>query len=302
MNSFAPIDPKLIDVPSPEIANAPDGHAGYTPELQAADTVDALKSCCGATSREFPESMWVDPKDRADKARENDKNNTWALNHVDRFTNQNPTHECTCHSLRTNFECARNYARGITFPDGPKKGARYEESQRGSVWVSPLSVYAEANPKQWGGANVIQVLDIACRRGFLPDKIQPHDYGFKHSLQGTTGDGNSNQSHGQWVALKNFPAGWKDTAKLLMPREVVVTDDWEQALSIVLNGRAFSVGRDGHAIPYSHWNEKEKAMGYIDSYNVIRWDSLSKVKQAVRYGGFSIISTTTPDDWMKPAG
>lgn len=300
MNSFAPINPKLFE-PSPQIKTGPDGHGGYTAKLQAADTIDAMRSACSSALRDFPQSFWVDPKDRADKARENDKNNTWPVNFCDRFTNQDPTHECTTHSEVVNFIIARNYHRGLIFPDGPKKDFRYEESQRGSVWPSPLSVYIEANPGQWGGAGVIQVLDIACRRGHLPDKIQPFDYGFKHYLHGTTGKGNSNQSSGPWVKLKNLPEGWQDTGKLLMPKEVIVTDDWEQALCIVLNGRAFSVGRKGHAIPYTHWNEREQAMGYVDSYNVIRWDSASTVRQAVRYGGFSIISTTTPDDWMKPA-
>lgn len=302
MNSFEKLDPALIDQPSPEIAKTPDGHSGYSPEMQAADTVDALRACCGAANRDFPQSLWVDPKDRADKARENDKNHTWALNYVDRFTNQDPTHECTCHSLRTNFECARNVQRGINFPEGPKKDFRYDESQRGSVWVSPLSVYAEANPRQWGGANVIQVLDIACKRGFLPDKIQPFDYGFKHSMQGTTGHGNSNQSSGNWLPLSQFPDNWEDTAKWLKPEEVIVDDDWEKALSLVLNRRAVSVGRSGHAIPYTHWNEADQAMGYVDSYNVVRWDSLRTVRAACSYGFFSIVSVVTPDDWMRPAG
>jgi hypothetical protein len=302
MNSFESLNPALIDQPSPEIANCPDGHAGYTPEMQAADTVDALRDCCGAASREFSMSMWVDPKDRADKARENDKNHTWPLNYIDRFTNQNPTHECTTHSLRANFECAWNVALGIIFPEGPKKDFRYEESARGSVWVSPLSIYAEANPRQWGGANVIQVLDIACRRGFLPDKIQPRDYGFKHMLQGTTGQGNNNQSSGNWVPLSRFPEGHLETSKHLKPLEVVVDNEWEKALSLVLNRRTVSVGRSGHAIPYTHWNEKEQAMGYVDSYNVVRWDSRRTVQAACSYGFFSIISVVTPDDRFKPAG
>jgi hypothetical protein len=301
LNTFAPIDPKLFD-PSPELRNSPDGHGGYTARLQAADTPDALRMACGAANRDFPASLWVEPGDRADKARENDKNHTWAVNYIDRFTMQDPTHECTCHSLRTNFECAWNVTRGIIYPDGPKKDYRYAESSRGSVWVSPLSIYAEANPREWGGANVIQVLDIACRRGFLPDKIQPHDYGFKHYLQGTAGRGNTNQSHGPWVALRNFPEGWQETAKRLMPEEVVVTTNPDKALSLILNGRAFSVGRDGHAIPYAFWNEREQAVGYVDSYNVIRFDSMRKFRQAVSYGGFSIISVKAPDDWMDPAG
>lgn len=302
LNTFAPVDPALVDVPSPEIATSPDGHGGYTPALQAADTPDALRACCGAASRDFPEALWVDPKNRADKANENTKNNTWPVNFVDRFTNQNPTHECTCHSLTRNQEGAWNKARGIIYPDGPKKDFRYQESQLGSVWLSPLSVYAEANPRQWGGAGVIQVLDIACRRGVLPDKIQPADYGFKHQLQGTTGQGNSNQSSGSWVSVSRFPDGWQETAKNFKPAEVVVDDDWEKALSLVLNGHLVSVGRSGHAIPYAFWNEKEQVMGYVDSYNVIRYDSLRTVRAACSYGFFSIISVVTPDDWMHPAG
>ncbi len=302
MNTFDPVNPALIDMPAPEIANSPDGHAGYTPVLQAADTPDAMKAACGSASRDFPKSLWVDAKDRADKARENDKNHTWPLNYIDRFTNQNPTHECTTHSLRANFECAWNLGRSIIYTDGPKKGSRYPDSAKGSVWVSPLSIYAEANPGQWGGANVIQVLDIACKRGFLPDKIQPHDYGFKHALQGTTGQGNSNQSSGDWVSVSRFPDGWQETAKLLKPAEVVVDDDWEKALSLVLNGHAVSVGRSGHAIPYAYWNEADRLMGYVDSYDVVRWDSLRTVQAACGYGFFSIISVVTPDDWMNPGG
>jgi hypothetical protein len=301
-STFAPIDPSLIDQPSPEIAQTLDENAGYTPRLQAADTPDALKDCCGDASRDFPQSFYIDPKDRKDKANENDKNHTWGLNYLDRFTNQNPTHECTSHSGRANFEGARNLQLGIRYPDGPKKGFRYEQSQKGSVWVSPLSIYAEANPSKWGGAGVVQILNIACKRGFLPEKTQPYDYKFKHDLVGTTGTGGLNQSSGNWVSVSNFPSGWQETAATLMPLEVVVMDDWEQAFCMILQGRIVSVGRSGHAIPYSHWNEASQAVGYVDSYDVIRWDSLRTARQAVSYGCFSIISVTTPDDWMNPAG
>jgi len=167
-NSFETIDPKLVDVRFTE-------HTGYPDRFKQMDTRDVLVSVCGSASREFPQSLWIEPKDWADKARDNDKYHTWGMNYIDRFTNQNPTHECTCHSLRANVEAARNRQRGIIFHEGPKKGFRYEQSKKGSVWLSPLSVYAEANPGQWGGANVQQVLEIACRRGMLPEKIQPRD-------------------------------------------------------------------------------------------------------------------------------
>jgi hypothetical protein len=301
IDSFAPVDPALVDTPSPEIALSPDGHPGYPEEVAAGDTVDVLKDCCGAASRDFPQALWIDPKDWADKARENDLNKTWPINFVDRYTNQNPTHECTCHSLSRNFEAARNRARGIIFPDGPKKGFRYEESSVGSVWLSPLSVYAEANPRQWGGAGVRQVLEIACRRGMLPEKIQPHEYNFKHALQGTTGNGNNNQSRGSWVSVGNFPDGWQETAKHFKPLEVIFPESWEQAVCLVLHGYAVSVGRSGHAIPWMQWNPTEQVMAYPDSYDVTRYDSLRTVKSAWS-GSFAIASVTTPDDWSKPAG
>ena len=113
MNSFAPINPALIDVPP---VPGPDGHTGYPDALKAQDTRDALVDCCGAASRDFPQSMWVEPKDWADKARDNDKYKTWGMNYLDRYTMQNPTHECTCHSLRANFEAARNLQLGISHP------------------------------------------------------------------------------------------------------------------------------------------------------------------------------------------
>ncbi len=290
------IDPALIDVVLPE------DEQGYPAHLAAEDTADALRDCCGAASREFPKSMWIEPKDWADKARDNDKYKTWGMNYLDRYTNQNPTHECTTHSLIRNMEAARNRQRGVIFPDGPKKGFRYpESSQFGSVWLSPLSDYAEANPRQWGGANVRQVMEIACRRGVLPDKIQPFDYGFKHTLQGTTGQGNSNQSHGDWVPLSRFPDGWQETAKHFKPLEVVFPSSWEQAVCLVLQGVLCSVGRNGHAIPWAQWLPDKQVMAYPDSYDVTRYDSLSTVKQAWQ-GSFGIVTMTAPDDWKKPAG
>lgn len=294
MNSFQPVDPSLVDVVFKH-------QTGYPAHLAAEDTQDALRDVCGATSRDFPQSMWIEPEDWADKARDNDKYNTWPMNYIDRFTNQNPTHECTCHSLRANFESCRNRQLGIIYPDGPKKDYRYDESGKyGSVWVSPLSIYAEANPRKWGGANVRQVLEIAVRRGFLPEAIQPHDYGFKHTLVGTTGEGGKNQSHGDWVAVRQFPAGWQETAKSFKPLEVIFPESWEQAICLVLNGMVVSVGRNGHAVPWSRWQPGQDVMAYPDSYDVVRYDSLRTVKSAWQ-GAFAIASVTAPDDWKEPA-
>jgi len=297
MSSFDPVDPKLVDVVLPQ-------HDGYPVEIQAGDTRDVLMDVCGSSSREFPTALWIEPKDWADKARDNDKYKTWGMNRLDRFTNQSPTHECTCHSLRANAEAARNRARGIIFPDGPKKDFRYDESVKGSVWLSPLSVYAEANPRQWGGAGIRQVLEIACRRGFLPEKIQPLEYSFKHSLQGTTGQGGKNQSKGPWVSVSSFPAGWEETAKWFKPLEVIFPSSYEQAVCLLLHGYLVSVGRSGHAVPWAglqfSGNEISSAP-YPDSYDVIRYDSKGTMRSAWS-GSFAIATMTTPDDWLKPVG
>jgi hypothetical protein len=298
VNSFAPINPKLIDQRDPAIGP----HDGYPDELRAADTLDAMKGACGDAATDFPQALWIEPANWADKARDNDKYKTWPINYIDRFTNQTPTHECTCHALRAVAEGCRNRQRGIIFPEGPKAGFRYEESKRGSVWLSPMSIYSEANPRQWGGAGCTQVLNIACRRGFLPEKIQPRDdYGLKHQLPGTTGKGGVNQSSGSWTRLSEFPAGWEETAKHFKPQEVIFTETWEQVVCLILHGYLVEVGRAGHAIPYAFWNVQEQAMGYVDSYDVVRYDSKRTV-QGCSNGAFTIASMTTPDDWLKPAG
>ncbi len=295
MSSFTPVDPALIDVVLPD-------ESGYSLARQAEDKPDEIRAACGNAARDFPRSLWIDPKDWADKARDNDKYGTWPLNYVDRYTNQNPTHECTCHSLRTNVEACRNRQIGVSFREGPKKGFRYPESaQFGSVWLSVNSVYAIANPGQWGGANVRQVMEIACKNGMLPDKTQPRDYGFKHQLQGTAGQGNNNQSSGPWVRESQFPEGWKETAKWFKPLEVIFPGSWEEAVCLVLHGIVVSVGRNGHAVPWARWNVASQVMEYPDSYDVTRADSAGVVRSAWQ-GAFAIATMTAPDDWMKPAG
>ncbi len=289
------IDPSLIDV-------FPREHDGYPDNLAAEDTPDALRDACGSAARDFPASLWIEPEDWADKAADNDRHNTWPINFVDRYTNQSPTHECTCHSLRTNAEAARNRARGVIYPDGPKKDFRYGESaDSGSVWLSPLSVYAEANPGQWGGANVRQVLEIAARRGMLPDATQPREYGFRHAIHGTSGKGNSNQSGGEWVPMSRFPAGWEETARWFRPLEVIFPASYEEAVCCVLNGLVVSVGRNGHAVPWARWIAADRLMAYPDSYDITRYDSERTARSAWR-GSFAIASMTAPDDWSRPAG
>lgn len=289
------IDPKLIDV-------FPAEHDGYPDHLAAEDTTDALRDACGNASREFPRAMWIEPREWAERAAENDRHGLWAMNYLDRFTHQGGTHECTAHSLRANLEAARNRARAVNYPDGPLKGHRYPYSgDARSVWLSPLSVYAEANPDRWGGANVRQVLEIAVRRGMLPDRVQPRDYEFAHTLTGTSGQGNNNQSGGQWVPVSRFPDGWQQTARHFRPLEVIFPASYEEAVCCVLNGLVVSVGRRGHAVPWARWVAAERLMAYPDSYDVIRYDS-ERTAQSAWKGSFAIASVTLPDDWSRPAG
>jgi len=301
LNSFADIDPKLVDIILPP--------SGYPDELAAEDTPDALRECCGAATREFPNALWIEPgpgmKHWAEIARENDKNHTWGMNYVAHYTNQDPTDECTTHSEITQAMACRNRQLGIKFPDGPKKGFIYPETKTsGHVNLSCLSIYAEANPRHRGGANVRQVLEIACRRGILPDRIQPREYNFKHTLTGTCGGGNESQSRGPWIPLSRFPDGWEETAKHFKPLEVIFVSSWEQAVCLILHGLLNSVGRNGHAIPWAQAIFKGDTLthlAYPDSYNITRYDSLSLVKQAWQ-GSFCIATMTTPDSWDKPAG
>jgi hypothetical protein len=304
ISAFDIVPASLIDQPLP--ANVlRDGSSGYNP---FGDSPQAMRDACGDAARDFKASYWIEAKDREAKARENDENKTWGVNYLDRFTNQGggnggySTHECTTHMLRAQVEGARNRQRAINFAEGPKKDFRYEQSSKGSVWLSPLSVYAEANPGQWGGANCSQVLSIACRRGMLPDKIQPAEYKFKHTLHGTCGAGGKNQSRGAWVKLSDFPPGWQETAKLFQPIEVIVTTDWEEALCLLLHGCILGYGRSGHAVPPCMWNWSQSLAGYADSYDRFLWDSLGTFKSAVRSGVEAVVSVTAPDDWNDPAG
>ena len=294
MNSFDDIPQSMIDVPLNQ-------ESGYPADMAAGDTREALFGAAGEAAREFPESLWIEEKDWPEVARENDKNGTWPIDFIDRFTNQSPTHECTSHSLRACMEAARNRQRGIKLGP-PQAGVRLPTSAKSaSVWLSPLSVYAEANPGQWGGAGVRQVMEIAVRRGMLPELIQPREYGFKHAIQGTTGSGGINQSRGSWLSVSRFPEGWQETAKHFRPLEVIFAENWRQAVCLVLHGYCVGVGRSGHAIPWSFWNPTQQVMGYVDSYDVVRYDSLGTVKSAWQ-GSFEIATTTIPDDWDKPCG
>jgi len=101
------------------------------------------------------------------------------------------------------------------------------------------------------------------------------------------------------VSLSRFPRGWQETARHFRPLEVIFPESWEQIACLVLNGYAVGAGRDGHAVPYAIWNPTQRLLGYVDSYDVVRWDSERTIRKAVG-SAYAIASMTTPDDWAKP--
>ena len=109
---------------------------GYPMNMSAQDTPENL-AMLGPAVRDFPDSLWIEPKDYKDVARDNDKYKLWGEDVKNRFTNQHATHECTSHALIQVGEVAWNQQR---------------KGKGDPVLFSQISVYAEANPRQWGEA------------------------------------------------------------------------------------------------------------------------------------------------------
>lgn len=297
------INPTLIDVTLPD-------DSGYPDIIRLGDTRDALMQAAwdaGAIVTDFPKHLWIEPEDWGDASRDAKKYRTRPIDFRDRFTNQGKgnggysTHECTAHCLVGILEMCWNRLRAI--PVGPPVADKRLDlsAQSASVWFSCLSAYAEANPGEWGGAGVRQLLYIAAKRGVLPDKIQPRDYKFKHDLIGTCGAGGINQSRGKWVPLSQFPEGFKDTSKHFRPLEYIFPEMWEQHVCLLIHGRGVGVGRDGHSVAHGFWDDDEKLAGYTDSYDVVRYDSVGRIKATVG-SSYSVENMTQPDSYDHPAG
>jgi len=270
---------------------SPSEPSGYEPSQEANDTIEAF-AAVGA--RDFPDHLWIEPgrnqQNWKDIAELNDKYHTWPEDWRNRFTNQTPTHECTCHALVQNMEIAWNRQRG---------------AKKDAVWFSPLSVYAEANPRRWGGSTMQYTLSIAAQRGILPEHDGPDANGqkakgfqkdkFEHTMWQTSGNA------GEWVSLSRFPTGWKQTARHFKPLEIINVSSWEQHVCLILQGICVSNGRAGHAIPHVKiiWRGNDIYSMYSDSYDVHRYDSLRYIKMGVG-GAYAIVTTTTPDDWNNP--
>jgi hypothetical protein len=253
---------------------------GYPDEWAARDTSEAYAGLGGMI--DFPDHLWIEERDWKDVARQNDQYGTWPDDYRSRYTNQTPTHECTTHALVQNTEIAQ---------------CRQLVDKSKVVWLSPLSIYAEANPRRWGGSTMQRTLGIARDRGFLPDHDGPDGEDtqrdkFDATLHCTSGNVDYS-SNGPWVSVDRFPNGWRETAKRFRPLEYVNVREWRQIICLLLNGYAVSVGRSGHAIPYTKivWRGGRLHAQYADSYVIDRYDSLSMIKSAVG-GAYSVFSVT----------
>lgn len=267
---------------------SPKVNTGYSEDVAKEDSVETFAA---AGMVDFPSHLWIEPNDWKEWAEQNDEYGTWPEDFRNRFTNQSPTHECTTHALLQNMEIAWN---------------RQRKAKQSAVYLSALSVYAEANPRQWGGASVQGVMKIAMRRGMLPEHNGPLGVGtqkqlYKHTLNLSAGK--SSRDGGSWVSLRNFPDGWEATAKHFKPIEVINIDSWEQHVCLVLRGICVSNGRSGHAIPHVKivWRGGDLFSQYSDSYDLHRYDSVSYIRRGVG-SAYGIVTTTLPDDWAKPAG
>jgi len=259
---------------------------------------DNNSSYAAAGFIDFPESLMIPPELWREKYEEANEVGKIAARHRERFgrfTNQSPTHECTCHSLAYNAQAAIRVASGFNY----------------DIPLSPLSVYAEANPRQWGGASILGVARIAMRRGMLPETSKTKTKKgvvvckdvFAHSLHGTCGRGNEWQDKGPWVSVSRFPEGWEETASEFILDEVVNVRNIEQAISLLIHGYCVGVGRRGHAISYDdlEWSTSgtyPDFFPYADSYDIVRKDSLRLARSATQ-SAFSVIRVRRSETFHK---
>lgn len=278
--------------PDSKLDNTPIGDTGYNEDKAAEDSVESFAA---AGFVDFPDHLWIEPKDWEDYARENDKYQNWARDYSNRFTNQSPTTECTCHCLLQCCESRYNKQRGAITQD--------------AVWFSALGIYEEADPSGRSGASVVGVLKIAMRRGMVPEYDGPAGPGtqkskYKFTRPGTRGKGNATQSgEGDWLSFSRYPDSFTDTSRHFKPLEIINVDSWEQHFCLLLRGYAVGNGRSGHSIPHMRAVKRDGVWysEYKDSYDTFRYDSISYVRNGVG-AAYSIASFTQPDDWAKPAG
>jgi hypothetical protein len=262
---------------------SPTEDTGYVDPFME-DTSDNL-AMLGDEVRDFPSSLWIEPKDWKTYVADN---KLWELDAEavkQRFTNQGAgagirgTHECTCHSLSQQAEAA------IMAQNGGDPDRR--------IALSQIGIYAIANPGQWGGANVRRVLQIAMQYGFIPERIWGQEDKFDHTLWGTCGKGNANNSRGPWVTPQRNPeyfSGASETRQQIKPTEILNPRSREEMACLVLHRRCVGVGRRGHAVPYNRlvWQPGQRSeaptFAYSDSYDVIRYDTWEAAAASVGSG------------------
>lgn len=260
-------DRKLIDY-------VYDDNTGYPDDLAAEDTTENLLMMGGT---EFPNELWIEPKHWKEYVADNkyDERGLWPENYRSRYTHQGGTHECTCHALIQCCEGCWNLQFG---------------GLNNKVAFSQIGIYAIANPRQWGGANCRQVLRISMEHGLIPETIWDQDKKYEHTLHGTCGKGNENNSSGSWVTERSNPEyfdGAKSTRQRFRPTEIIIPSSREQMACLIIHGRLVGVGRRGHSIPYNRlaWEPNQRSENptfpYPDSYDVIRYDSWSGAAASV---------------------
>lgn len=269
-------DRSLLDWSPPQgDGGYPDGHCGYV-DPKGADTSENYQTYLGAT--DFLSSLWIEPKDWKEYARAQHVSKIDGEAFRQRWTNQHPTHECTCHSLVQGIENAIMQ--------------QNSGDAEGRIALSPISVYAIANPRQWGGANCLRVLGLAQRHGVLPEPVWGQEDRFKTTLHGTCGRGNRDNSSGPWPVRggrleRKYWNDAEETRQQFKPTEIVNPRSREEMACLVLHGRVVNVGRDGHAVPYNRlvWEpgqaSERPTFQYADSYNVNRYDSWVRAAKAV---------------------
>lgn len=290
---FAHITQKMVDV-------FPPTHDGYVDEKgeDRSDNFAGMEDADGnVVSYEFPERLWIDPKDWRDVASDNTKYRLWpqmAREDFGRFTNQSPTSECTAHSLVQGAEAAYRNQLGICTRNGRK----------GNILLAPMSIYGRTNPSGRGGANCLNVMKTAVQYGFLPEPGRGQDQIFDHTLIGTRGRGNSEQKGGVFTPARRFPQGSESTSVSLRPIEVIIPRTIEQCICLILHRYVNNVGRNGHAVPHDIlvWKtpgDWPDLFGYSDSYDRVLYDSLRTAKRCV--SGASAITLMTTCETFEDA-
>ena len=269
----------LADIEAFPWVETADGFAGCR------EVPDSFESYGAAA---FADHFLIDEADWDDWARENDKHKAWAFDFNPRTTHQGKSHECVCHASVRAFEMAWC--------------SQFGEIEN-AIFGSPLSVYSEANPRQWGGSYMQDALNIITERGIIPehDGVNGEGYQrdslFRHTLHQTAGRSDS----GPWVKVGNFPTGWKKTSRHLRFLEAYNINSKGAFGSALCRGWPIVNGRSGHSIPHAKlvWRDGRVHSMYVDSYHRYGYDSMRMWSAG---GAYCVRTVTRPHSISRPAG